>query len=160
MDRRGTLNLPRAMKMIPSSLCVVVLACGVLAQSGGDFAIVSSTIDNGGGLSAGGDYSLQGTIGQSDPGHVAGGDFLITGGFWQGIVVPVPDAPPLTMQPIPGPRFVLQWPQTSETWHLQQSTDLQQWIAVETPPEANGDTWTVTITPAAPRLFFRLSHTP
>lgn len=54
--------------------------------SGGDFEIVSSTIDGGGGSSTGGDFEMSGTIGQPDAGAVmTGGDFELTGGFWAGV---------------------------------------------------------------------------
>ncbi len=53
-------------------------------QTGGDFEITSSTIDNGGGTSIGGEFSLTGTIGQPDanPQTSSGGQFLLAGGFW------------------------------------------------------------------------------
>ena len=60
-----------------------------LAQSGGDYAITSSTIDNGGGTSSGGDYTLSGTIGQWDVAPVSGGSYSLTSGFWQSAPAPV-----------------------------------------------------------------------
>ena len=53
-------------------------------SSGGDFEILSSTIDSGGGFSAGGEFSLTGTMGQPDAGRQksTGGDFALAGGFW------------------------------------------------------------------------------
>ena len=53
-------------------------------SSGGNFEILSSTIDSGGGLSSGGEFSLTGTIGQpdSDPRISTGGEFALAGGFW------------------------------------------------------------------------------
>ena len=53
-------------------------------QSGGDFEIISSPIDSGGGTSAGGQFSLSGTIGQPDASkqQLSGGEFLLSGGFW------------------------------------------------------------------------------
>lgn len=58
------------------------LAAGQL--EGGDFAISSSTIDNGGGISTGGDFELACTIGQSDASRqvLFGGEFQLVGGFW------------------------------------------------------------------------------
>ena len=56
-----------------------------LAQStGGEFTIVKSTIDNGGGTSSGGEFSISGTIGQSDATDrvSVGGEYLLSGGFW------------------------------------------------------------------------------
>ena len=50
----------------------------------GDYQIVWSTIDGGGGQSAGGQYVLNGTIGQPDAGYSAGGNYELLGGFWPG----------------------------------------------------------------------------
>jgi hypothetical protein len=53
------------------------------SQSGGNFIIDKSTIDNGGDRSSGGNFSLQGTIGQADAStEVSGGNFSLKGGFW------------------------------------------------------------------------------
>ena len=57
----------------------------VAAQSsGGDFVIVKSTIDSGGGVSAGADFRITGTISQHDVtnGTSDGGQFELAGGFW------------------------------------------------------------------------------
>lgn len=56
--------------------------------AGGNFIIVKSSIDNGGGTSAGGNFVLQGTIGQADASiaTASGGDFKVSGGFWARIV--------------------------------------------------------------------------
>jgi len=52
--------------------------------SGGDFEIVSSTVDGGGGRSSGGNYVLVGTIGQPDASLVdsTGDVFQFAAGFW------------------------------------------------------------------------------
>ena len=60
-------------------------AAGIaLAQSGGDFEIVRSSLDNGGGVSAEVEFVLTGTIGQPDaqPRVSVGGDFIVAGGLW------------------------------------------------------------------------------
>jgi len=54
------------------------------AQSGGDYAIVWSTIDGGGGESSGGQYAVIGTIGQADSGWSKGDDYEVLGGFLPG----------------------------------------------------------------------------
>lgn len=68
-----------------------VMICALLAfsvaqagPSGGDFEIVNSTMDSGGGISSGGDFVLVGTIGQPDATLVdsTGGAFKMAGGFW------------------------------------------------------------------------------
>lgn len=56
------------------------------AQVGGDFEIVRSTLDGGGGYSTGGTFELTGTIAQpeADPNIAIGGDFSLRGGFHRG----------------------------------------------------------------------------
>jgi len=56
----------------------------VLAQVGGPYGLVSSTLDGGGGMfSAGGSYSLGGTIAQPDASAaLSGGAYTLAGGFW------------------------------------------------------------------------------
>jgi hypothetical protein len=53
-------------------------------SSGGDFDILKSTLDSGGGASAGGEFTLTATIGQpnANPQSAVGGEFSINGGFW------------------------------------------------------------------------------
>jgi hypothetical protein len=58
------------------------LIFGVIAW--GDYKIVWSTIDGGGGRSTGGQYVLTGTIGQPDAGSMSGGQYKLLGGFWPG----------------------------------------------------------------------------
>jgi hypothetical protein len=67
---------------------LVFSAIAIAQQSGGDFEITSSTVDNGGGTSVGGEYTLTGTIGQPDanPQVSSGGQFSLAGGFWARIV--------------------------------------------------------------------------
>ncbi len=63
---------------------VLVMASLAHAQSGGDYAIVWSTIDGGGGQSSGGQYTVIGTIGQPDSGWSRAGDYEVLGGFFPG----------------------------------------------------------------------------
>lgn len=67
--------------------CLALLSTFALAQSGGSYAITSSTIDGGGGTSIGGQYALTGSIGQPDasPQVLAGGQYQLVGGFWAGL---------------------------------------------------------------------------
>lgn len=77
------------------ALLSLVCAASFGLSLGGDFEIVQSTIDSGGGRSAGGDYTLTGSIGQADAASTAatGGDYRVSGGFWANdIVVPSVDA--------------------------------------------------------------------
>lgn len=52
--------------------------------SGGDFVLVKSTLDGGGGTSSGGDFIVTGTIGQPDASAYAstGAQYVMVGGFW------------------------------------------------------------------------------
>jgi hypothetical protein len=50
----------------------------------GDYRIVWSTIDGGGGRSAGGQYVFTGTIAQPDASYSEGGGYELLGGFWPG----------------------------------------------------------------------------
>lgn len=52
------------------------------AQSGGDYELEWSTVDNGGAISVGGDYALGGAMGQPDAGTLSGGAYELSGGFW------------------------------------------------------------------------------
>ena len=72
-----------------STLLILITAIAFAQSSGGDFEIVKSTVDNGGGTSVGGDYSLTGTIGQPDANHQisTGGGFTLAGGFWANATV-------------------------------------------------------------------------
>ena len=65
-------------------LFILISAIALAQSSGGNFEIVKSTIDNGGGTSVGGEFSLTGTIGQHDASrHISTGvGFSIAGGFW------------------------------------------------------------------------------
>lgn len=46
------------------------------------YAIHSSTVDCGGGISIAGAYAVAGTIGQPEAGAMAGGIYILQGGFW------------------------------------------------------------------------------
>lgn len=66
----------------------LLLASGVVAQTGGNYDLSWNTIDSGGGSSSGGRYALAGTIGQPDAGVLSGGSYTLSGGFWNnGLVV-------------------------------------------------------------------------
>ena len=62
-----------------------LLSMMVITSSGlGDYQIVWSTIDGGGGTSSGGQYVVTGTIGQPDAAYSASGQYEVLGGFWPG----------------------------------------------------------------------------
>jgi len=74
---------------IQKGVIALLMACllmivPALAQTGGDYEIIWSTIDGGGGQSSGGPYTLTGTIGQPDAAWSSGGQYELLGGFWPG----------------------------------------------------------------------------
>ncbi len=60
----------------------LLLTAGLLHA--GQYKIVWSTIDGGGGVSMGGPYVLEGTIGQPDAAYSAGDNYEVLGGYWPG----------------------------------------------------------------------------
>jgi hypothetical protein len=80
-----------------------------VAQVGGPYSLVWSTIDGGGTTAvAGGSYVLGGTAGQPEAGSMAGGVYALSGGFWfAGAVVtaiddePAPPAAPAQLRILP-----------------------------------------------------------
>jgi len=63
---------------------ILVLAIVFASVGYGDYQIVWSTINGGGGQSSGGQYVLTGTVGQPDAGYSEGGNYELLGGFWPG----------------------------------------------------------------------------
>jgi hypothetical protein len=117
-------------------------------------------VAGGGGTSSGGNYSISGTIGQPDAsGAMTGGGYSLTGGFWSLIAVVQSTALPNLTITHSGSTVIISWPDTG-SYTLQQNSNLAggSWttsgysIAI-----ANG-TNSITITPPAGNLFFRLSN--
>jgi hypothetical protein len=67
-----------------SRLILILAALVFTSVAFGNYQIVWSTIDGGGGRSAGGQYVLTGTLGQPDAAYSAGGNYELLGGFWPG----------------------------------------------------------------------------
>lgn len=82
------------MKKNKQYLVTVLLISAIsYAQSGGNYAITKSTIDNGGGISSGGSFVITGALGQVDASaEITGGSYVLTGGFWAQKTIPKPDA--------------------------------------------------------------------
>lgn len=82
-DRRGFVAM-MARAARSSALLLLLLTLQAAGQSGGEFEIARSTIDNGGGKSTAGDFSLIGAIGQPDADAAApsGREFEIRTGFF------------------------------------------------------------------------------
>lgn len=119
-------------------------------------------VAGGGGTSTGGAYQVSGTIGQHDAGGpMTGGNYSLTGGFWSVItVVQTPGAPLLTITfNHLLPTITISWPSSATDFVLQQNSDLNtaNWTPVGSPVTTNGETLSVTITPPAGNLFFRLN---
>jgi hypothetical protein len=137
----------------------LLLAGTAAAQStGGPWAIKSSTLDGGGGVSTGGVWKVTGTIAQADAtaGKSTGGTWSEQGGFWPGVVAE-PGGPVLTVTPLGATRFTVAWTGDAIGYKLQFSANLQTWT----------DFPGVTITGAAsalwnlsngPRYYFRLKR--
>ncbi len=65
-------------------LMLIIVTIFFSSVSCGDYQIVWSTIDAGGGTSTSEQYILTGTIGQSDAAYSAGENYELLGGFWPG----------------------------------------------------------------------------
>ena len=108
-------------------------------------------------------YSFSGTIGQQDASTaMTGGSYSLTGGFWSLIsVVQTPGAPNLTITQS-GNSVIVSWPDTG-SYTLQQNSNLAVsagWATSGYPVTTNSPTGTnsITITPPAGNLFFRLAN--
>jgi hypothetical protein len=120
-------------------------------------------VAGGGGTSTGGTYQVSGTIGQHDAGGpMTNGQYSLIGGFWSVItVVQTPGAPLLTITfNSQLPTVTVSWPSSATDFVLQQNSDLNtaNWTPVGLPVNTNGATMSVTISPPAGNLFFRLKQ--
>jgi hypothetical protein len=119
-------------------------------------------IAGGGGTSTGGTYQVSGTIGQPDAGAtMTGGSYSLTGGFWSLIaVVQTPGLPLLTVTFNSQLSTVtVSWPNTG-SYALQTNNDLttSSWPGYSGTINTSNGTNSVTITPPAGNLFFRLKQ--
>ena len=142
---------------------IAAVPFGALAQSGGPWTILSSTIDGGGGTSAGGVWTLTGTIGQADAAPPAtGGTRVVQGGFWPGTVVHIFGGPLLSMAQgalsgQPG-TVRISWGDDAAGYRLQSSSDLSLWTDTPTIPTGAGHVYVPYS--SVRRLFFRLRKLP
>jgi hypothetical protein len=65
-------------------ISIMLLLTLVVSVVKGQYELIWTTIDGGGGTSSGGQYILTGTIGQPDADYSAGGNYELLGGFWPG----------------------------------------------------------------------------
>jgi hypothetical protein len=124
------------------------------------YAIDWYKVSGGGGTSSGGQYIINGTIGQHDAGGpMTGGNYSLMGGFWSLIsIVQTPGAPLLVIQWINPTIVNVSWPSPSTGFALQQNSDLKTgtWANYSGTINDDGTTKSVTISPPAGTLFFRL----
>ena len=117
-------------------------------------------IAGGGGTSTGGVYSVNGTIGQSDAsGALNGGSYSLTGGFWSLVsVVQTAGSPNLTISHV-GNSVIVSWPNMG-SYTLQQNASLApaNWVTSGYTISTSNGTNSITITPLAGNLFFRLKQ--
>jgi hypothetical protein len=139
-------------------LPLLLAAAALHAQQ---YSIAWYKIAGGGGASSNGPYAVTGAIGQHDAGPaMSGGNFSLTGGFWSLIaVVPTPGLPNLAIT-LAGNSVIVSWPNTGSAT-LQQNNNLAApagWAASGYPIAASNGTNSITITPPAGNLFFRLAN--
>ena len=143
------------MKIFLLVLLLLLPALG-LAQS---YSIDWYKVAGGGGTSTGGAYVVSGTIGQADAsGPMTGGSYSLTGGFWALVsVVQTPGLPNLTITRAVN-SVIVSWPNTGN-YALQQNSNLAipaGWVASGYSITTLNGTNSITITPPAGNLFFRL----
>jgi hypothetical protein len=117
-------------------------------------------VAGGGGTSSGGNYSISGTIGQPDAsGAMTGGGYSLTGGFWSLIAVVQSTALPNLTITHSGSTVIISWPDTG-SYTLQQNSNLAggSWTTSGYSIVTANGTNSITITPPAGNLFFRLSN--
>ena len=119
-------------------------------------------IAGGGGTSAGGAYQVSGTIGQHDAGGpMTNGQYSLTGGFWSHHHrrADARRAAAHDHLQLSTPTVTVSWPSSATNYVLQQNSDLTtaNWMPTGLPVTTNGATVSVTISPPAGNLFFRLN---
>ena len=143
------------------TLLIIPLLLAAAAVHAQQYSIEWYKIAGGGGTSTNGQYSVTGTIGQPDAGAaMSGGNYSLTSGFWSLIsVVQTAGAPSLTITHS-GDSVVVSWPVTAG-YALQQNNNLSVpagWGASGYTITPNNGTNSITITPPAGNLFFRLAN--
>jgi hypothetical protein len=145
------------MKKLLLFLGLLLPVIGIAQQYSIDWYKVSG----GGGTSTGGTYQVSGTIGQPDAsGAMSGGSYSLTGGFWSLIsVVQTAGLPNLTIT-YSGNSVVVSWPNTG-SYTLQQNGNLAVpagWTTSGYSITPSNGTNSITVTPPAANLFFRLKQ--
>jgi hypothetical protein len=139
--------------LLPSAFCL-----HGTAQS---YSIDWYKIAGGGGTCAGSIYSLSGTIGQHDAGGaMSGGNYSLTGGFWSFVAAVQTAGLPSLSIARSGHSVIISWPNTVSCT-LETNNNLAAapgWTAYGGAVNTAGGTNSVTITPPAGNLFFRLRN--
>ncbi len=155
------------MKLLKSATVLGLLLAAFIgsqtAAQAQSYTIDWYKIAGGGGTSTGGTYQVSGTIGQPDAsGAMSGGQYSVTGGFWALInVVQMPGVPKLIIVPNGGNSVKVLWPDpATNTYTLQQNANLATatWATSGYTVSNVGGTNSITITPPAGKLFFRLKQ--
>jgi hypothetical protein len=154
-------NCCRAGFSLRAGFCFFILTSAFCLRTWGQsYSIDWYKIAGGGGTSTGGVYSVSGTIGQPDAsGAMTGGSYSLTGGFWSLISVVQTAGLPNLIITQSGNSVIVSWPNTSSCT-LQQNNDLAVpggWSPSGYHIDTSNGTNSVTITPPAGNLFFRLS---
>jgi hypothetical protein len=137
-------------------------AAGTGSANGQQYSIDWYKIAGGCGTSTGGGFSVSGTIGQHDAGNaMSGGNYAVTGGFWSLLaVVQTPGAPLLTITHS-GNNVIVSWPVSPGGFTVQQNGNLANaagWSTNGGTVSTNNGVNSITLTPPAGNLFFRLSN--
>jgi hypothetical protein len=145
-------------KIVLMTLALTALVSRAQAQT---YSIDWYKIAGGGGTSTGGVYAVSGTIGQLDASAaMTGGSYSLTGGFWSLIaVVQTAGLPNLTITHS-GNNVIVSWPNTG-SYTLQQNNNLAAsagWATSGYTITTSNGMDSITITPSAGNLFFRLKQ--
>jgi hypothetical protein len=145
-------------KTLFSFFCVsFLLTAATLAQT---YSVDWYKIAGGGGTSTGATYQVSSTIGQPDAGiAMTGGNYSLTGGFWSLIAVVQTAGLPNLSIAHSGNSVIISWPNTgSYTLQTNGNLSTSSWIGYGGNISTSNGTNSVTITPPAGNLFFRLKQ--
>jgi hypothetical protein len=158
----------RGWRLTILALGLFILTTGFcLSAMAQQYSIAWSKIAGGGGTSTSastnGAYQVTGTIGQPDAGvTMTGGSYALTGGFWSLIaVVQTPGAPQLAISANPlSSTITISWPVSAGNYVLEENSNLVTgtWAPAGLSVSTNGTTLSVTFSPGAGNLFFRLKQ--
>lgn len=147
------------MKTINKTILIVFLTLMSASWAGAQYSVDWYKIAGGGGTSTGGTYQLSGTIGQPDAsGAMSGGNFSVSGGFWSIVSVVQMAGLPNLIITHGGNTVTLSWLATG-SFTLQQNGNLAttNWVTSGYAIATVNGTNSITLTPPAGNLFFRLA---